>query len=105
MIVVSFMMGTAFLLLGGSWWQAALVTGLALIFVWWAPRSGRYKVSPEKGLNAIQRDERTQAISDKAARNAWVVMMLSVAGLALYYGNTPNGAVPAQAINLLLLLG
>jgi hypothetical protein len=71
---------------GSSWWMAALFGILAFAFFLWAPHSGRYAVHPELGVTALRRDERTQAINDRSARNAFVISMLAVAGIALYLG-------------------
>jgi hypothetical protein len=76
---------------------------VALAFFFYAPHSGRYAVHPELGITALRRDERTQAITDKAARNAFIASMLALAGVALYYGGT--AMVPVAAIHWTLILG
>lgn len=84
----------------------ALPIGLAAIaFFLWAPRSGRYTVNPELGFAALQRDERTQTINDKAARNAFVVTMLAVAALTIYFGASASPVIPMQILNGVLILG
>jgi len=37
----------------------------------WAPRSGRCALLPENGTTALRRDERSEAIAGRAARNAF----------------------------------
>ena len=90
---------------GMSWWMAALIGLTTFVLFLWAPHSGRYAVHPELGTTALRRDERTQVINDKAGRNAFVVTVLSVAGLIGYYGLTAPGDVPIQALNIVLLVG
>ncbi len=90
---------------GLAWWVAA-VMGLAVFaFFLWAPRSGRYAVHPEAGITALRRDERTQGITDRAARNAFVVTMLVIAGAAIYFGSMPGAAMPIDLLNRVLVLG
>ncbi|MCJ7706065.1 MAG: hypothetical protein MUO38_00465, partial [Anaerolineales bacterium] len=61
--------------------------------------------SPGIGRTALRRDERTQGITDKAAKNAFVVVMLAVLALILYYGRLAPAEVPAAALGLLIALG
>jgi uncharacterized membrane protein len=90
---------------GTTWWVAALMAGIVFLLFLWAPQSGRYAVHPELGVTALRRDERTQGINDKAAKNAFVVVMLAVLGLVLYYGRLAPAEVPVSALDLLLALG
>lgn len=99
---VSIAFGGLFVLSGGELWLAALLSGLTLAFFLWAPYSGRYIFHPELGVTALRRDDRTQIINDKAARSAFVITMLALAGVALYFG---PAAVPAYLLSLLLFLG
>jgi hypothetical protein len=103
--IITAAFGGLLALTGMSWWMAAL-TGLTIFILFlWAPHSGRYAVHPESGVTALRRDERTQAINDKAGRNAFVIMALCIAGLTGYYGLTTPGNVPIQALNIVLLAG
>lgn len=88
---------------GMDWWLAALMGALTFALFLWAPHSGRYAVHPELGVTALRRDERTQVINDKAACNAFVAAMLTLAGLALYFGT--QGSIPVKFIEYVLLLG
>ena len=85
------------------------MAGLASVFVLalflWAPHSGRYAVHPEFGVTALRRDERTQTINDQAARNAFIVTVLIIAGIAVYFGTIAPTNVPVAILNLALLLG
>src|SRR5512143_1614349 len=83
--VISIGFGALFLLSGSSWWVAVLVAAVAFGWFLLAPHIGRYSVHPEFGVTALRRDERSQLINDKAARNAFVVSMLAVAGAAIYF--------------------
>ena len=92
--LISAALGGLFALTGASWWMALLATATACAFFLWAPRSGRYAVHPKFGVTALRRDERTQAIRDRAARNAFVVTILAVAAIAVYFGSVARTDVP-----------
>lgn len=103
--LISAAFGGLFAITGTPWWIAALTgAGIFALFLW-APRSGRYAVHPERGVTALQRDERTQGITDKAGKNAFVVMGFAVAGLTLYFGSTSLSAVPVRFLSWTLILG
>jgi hypothetical protein len=53
----------------------------------------------------LQRDERTQEITDKAGRNAFIVMAFAVAGLTLCFGSTALSAMPVRFLSWTLTLG
>jgi len=92
--LISAALGGLFVLTGASWWMALLAAAAALAFFLWAPRSGRYAVHPNSGVTALRRDERTQTISDKAARNAFVVSVLALAAIAITFGSVFRTDVP-----------
>ena len=102
---VSIALGALLAATGCPWWMAALLGGTVLAFFLWAPQSGRYAVHSEKGVTALQLDERTQMISDRAARNAFVATVLVIAGTAVYFGTIARADVPVGALNLALVLG
>jgi hypothetical protein len=104
-VAVSMAIGGLFVLAGAAWWIAVVVGAGALAFFIWAPRSGRYAVRAEGGVAALRRDERTQAITNKAARNGFALTMLSVAGLVLYFELAASSDVPVSALALVLLIG
>ncbi|MDD4903964.1 MAG: hypothetical protein PHV11_00550 [Candidatus Bipolaricaulis sp.] len=83
---------------GLPWWGAVAAGVLALAFFLAVPRSGRYVVASEGGVAPLRRDERSRAIRDKAARNAFVLTLLSVAGLAVAYGRVLRAPVPVAAL-------
>jgi len=103
--VISAAFGLLFALTGSPWWMAALIGIIAFAFFLWAPHSGRYAVHPELGVTALRRDERTQGINDRSARNAFIVTMLAVAGATLYFGRYTPAVVPVSFFNYLLILG
>ena len=103
--VISAALGVLLALTGLEWWMAALLGAIAFAFFVWAPRSGRYSVHPELGVTALRRDERTQGINDKAARNAFVVTMLAIAGTAIYFGSIAAVSVPIAMLKWTLVLG
>jgi len=88
-----------------EWWLAALIGVIVLAFFLWAPSSGRYAVHPEHGVMALRRDERTQAINDKAARNGFVVTIGAIGGITLYFGSIVLTDVPVTVLSLVLALG
>src|SRR5512141_1842429 len=99
-VVFSICCALLLLVTGMAGWLAAIL-GLVLIGLFiWAPRSGRYSVHPELGLTALRRDERTAAINDKAARNAFVVTVLILAAILIYGHSSALTAIPTSAIEL-----
>ena len=102
--IVSMAFGGLFALTGSPWWVALLVGIVAFALFVFAPHSGRYAVHPNLGATALRRDERIQMITDKAARNAFVVAMLTLAGIAIYFGTVVSTDVPTLAIHLTLFL-
>ena len=103
--VISIGFGALFLLSGSSWWAALLVAAVAFGWFLLAPHIGRYSVHPEFGVTALRRDERSQLINDKAARNAFVVSILAVAGAAIYFEAIALAAAPIAVFKWLLILG
>ncbi len=97
--------GVLFVLGGASWWVGILIAAVAFGWFLLAPRIGRYSVHPERGVTALQRDERSQMINDKAARNAFVICMLAVAGVALYHHSLALSSVPTAVLEGILVLG
>ena len=104
-VVISIAFGGLFALTGSPWWMAILVSAVLIALFLYAPHSGRYAVRPELGVMALQRDERTQTVTDRAARNAFVVTMLVIAAIALYFGPISPAGVPVVALKLTLVLG
>jgi len=102
---ISIAFGMLFALTGSSWWIAMLVSTLAFAWFLLAPHIGRYSVHPEFGVTALRRDERAQAINDKAARNAFVVGMLALGGIIVYYSTLTLTSVPIAVFKWLLILG
>ena len=102
--LVSVAFGVLFALSSSVWWLAVPSALIIFGFFLWAPQSGRYAVQPERGATAMQRDERTQMISGKAARNAFVVTILAIAAIALYFGTITQTAVPILALHFTLAL-
>jgi hypothetical protein len=85
-ILISVAFGILQLATGTVWWKALLIVlGLIALFMW-APHCGRYTVYPEFGVSALRRDEYTQTINDKAARNAFVAMVLILCSILFITG-------------------
>lgn len=103
--VISVGFGALLAVSGAPWWAAVLAGAVAFAWFLVAPRIGRYAVQPEKGAAALQRDERSQMINDKSARNAFVVTMLALAGVVIYFEAVASTSVPMSAFRWLLVLG
>jgi len=101
--IITALFGFLLSVTGMAWWLAALMGALIFALFLWAPHSGRYSFHPELGVTALRRDERTQAINDKAARNAFVLVMLALAGILFAFGMEAN--IPARWLEYALLLG
>jgi len=101
-ILVSVAFGGLFALTGSPWWMAVLTSIVLIALFLYAPHSGRYAVHPGLGVMALQRDERTQTVTDRAARNAFVVTMLIIAGITIYFGSILMASVPIVALKLVL---
>lgn len=97
--------GLLFLATGSPWWMALLIVGLLFALFLWAPHSGRYAVHPEFGITALRRDERTQVINDRAARNAFVVSMLLLGAVAVFSGVSGMMSITLGVIKIVLLAG
>ena len=97
--------GGLFALAGWLWWLAILAGIMPLAIFLWLPHSGRYVVRPELGVTALRRDERTQRIADRAARNAGLVTMLATGAVVIYFGLIAPAQVPVAVLNFVLLLG
>ncbi|MCX6093628.1 MAG: hypothetical protein NTY63_02235 [Candidatus Bipolaricaulota bacterium] len=92
-------LGTALYAGGLPWWAAVLASVVALLFFLVASRSGRYVVESGGGVAPLRRDERSQTIRDRAARNAFILTILGVAGLTIAYGRVLETPVPVAALS------
>jgi hypothetical protein len=94
------------LIVGGSpRWVGIGVGGLTMLWFFVAPRVGRYAVHPEQGATALRRDERGEAIHNAAARNAFAVCMLAIAGVLLHAWATGLDGVGIAVLEGILVLG
>ena len=96
--VVAAVLAVALYFGGLPWWSAVLAGGLALAYFLWAPGSGWYVVREKGGATPLRRDERSQTVTDKSARNAFVVTVLAVAALTMVYGRVLEDSVPVSAL-------
>lgn len=103
--IVSAAFAVTAVLSGSSWGMAILMSLLMFGLFLWAPHSGRYAVHPEFGITALRRDEYTQAINDKAARNAFVATMLALGGSILYFAAFALTSTPLAILKWVLILG
>jgi hypothetical protein len=103
--IISIGFGGLFLVTGSPVWEAILTAGVLLALFLWAPHSGRYAVHPELGVTTLRRDEWTQAVNDKAARNAFVVIMLLIGAASLYFGTIGMASISSGFLRILLIVG
>ena len=103
--VFAIVFGGLFFMTGSPLWEAILFGGLILALFIWAPHSGRYAVHLELGVTALRRDEFTQAINDKAARNAFVVLMLLIGAVSLTMGAAGAAFALDGILRILLVTG
>jgi heme O synthase-like polyprenyltransferase len=97
---------TIFLLFTGTQtWIALLIGILILGFFLWAPHSGRYAVHPEFGITALRRDECTEVINDKAARNGFMVCMVALAILSISASPILLAGFSVNLLKLVIILG
>lgn len=66
-------------------WASALPAAGMIAYFVWLPRSGRYVVREDQPLAPMRRDERSQALSSRAAAWAFVVETLLV-GAGVVWG-------------------
>ena len=68
----------------------------------WAPRSGRCALRPENGTTALRRDERSEAIAGRAARNTLAVVMLGLMVVTPFFGFGGRDQAPTALLAFLL---
>ena len=104
-LLLSVILGGLSFIAGAPWWIAAIVCVTVIAFFLWAPRSGRYVVRPELGFTALRRDERSQAVTNRAARMGFVATILAAGGLVVYFAIFAEAKVPVWAVALVVALG
>jgi hypothetical protein len=86
-MLLALVFGGLFLAAGLPWWAAVPITAAMIAFFLWAPKSGRYVVQSNRGATPMRADEYGQTVRNQAARDAFIVTTLGVAGAILYgYG-------------------
>jgi len=96
--VLSAVLGAALYVAGLPWWGATLAAILAESFFLQAPGSGRYVVQ-QGGAAPLRRDERSRAIRDRAARNAFAVTLVVLAGVTIAYDRVLAVPVPTEVLS------
>lgn len=104
-IIFSIAFGLLLFIIGMSMWMAIVCGGLILAFFLWAPHRGRYSVHPEFGITAMRRDERAQIINDKAARNAFVVIIITIGAIAGFFGSMGTFNISISVLIIVLMIG
>lgn len=103
-ILVAWIFAALFYMLGAEWWLALLIGVVLTAWFLYAPHSGRYQVDPQRGATALERDERSQWINDKAARNALALTGLALGGLNIYFGSIAGATcIPIEWTRWLLI--
>jgi hypothetical protein len=102
-IVLSVALVGALILGGLEWWIAVPAGAVTLVFFLLVWRTGRYVVRDGAEVTPFRRDERSRAIRDQAARNAFILTVLCLAGLTIAYARL-DAAVPVAALGSLLAL-
>ncbi len=103
--IISVVFGGLLYAAGSPVWSAVLIGVLIFALFIWAPHSGRYSVHPEYGMSALRRDEFTQVINDKAARNAFVVSMLAIGAATVYAAIIGASSLSTQIFRLIMFAG
>lgn len=85
------------------WLSAPTAVAVAAYFVW-LPQSGRYVIRQDRPLAPVRRDERSQAISDRAATWAFVVQTL-LAAAGIVWGALLYQQESASSLGLVLAAG
>lgn len=103
--LLSVLFGGFVFLVSSSIWVASVSIGLTFIIFVMLSRSERYKVNPENGFSALQRDEWAQRITEKSGRNAWVIVTIAGGATILYYGLISLEYVPVYILGILIIAG
>jgi hypothetical protein len=103
--MISIILGSLFALLGAQWWLAVLAGLLSLAVFFYAPLGGRYTVQPDKGFAPLRKDEFSRSVTDKAGRNAFVFIMVTLAGIIIYSQLSTQLVVSVNALSAVLALG
>jgi hypothetical protein len=84
--VLSALLGAAFVLGGQPWWLGVLMAAVLFAGFLWYAHSGRYAIDPSTPLTPLRRDERGNAIRDRAV--VWAVVVGGVLFAALSLAGT-----------------
>jgi hypothetical protein len=104
-MMIAIFLGGLFALLGAQWWIAVLAGLMAAAVFFYAPLSGHYTVQPEKSLTPLRKDEFSRSITDKAGRNAFAFIIITLAGIILYSQLSTHTMVAVNALSVLMALG
>lgn len=104
-ILLSLAVGALLWITGSTLPMTLLITALLIGLFFYAPHSGRYLVRPELGVFAMQRDEQSGVINDRAGRNAFVATALFTGAISIWAGQFGGEAVPLNLLRLALALG
>jgi hypothetical protein len=102
--LLALVFGVLFLVAGLPWWAAVPITAALIAFFLWAPKSGRYVIQTDRGVAPMQEDEYGREIRNQAARDAFVVTTLGMAG-AILYGFLAETDLSIAVLGVILGLG
>jgi hypothetical protein len=85
-------------------WLSLPAAAAMIAYFVWLPRSGKYVASEDQPLAPFRRDERSQALSSRAATWAFVVETL-LAGAGVVWGVVSQQAGLAGSLALVLAAG
>jgi hypothetical protein len=89
---------------GLPWWANVLSAAAMAAYFLWVPRSGRYPIREDQPLAPLRRDERSQAISGRAARWAFAVETLLAGAVVLWAGSSGRQEL-SSVLSLVLVAG
>jgi len=78
---------------------------LMAVFYVWLPRSGRYVIRGDRRFSPLQRDEREQAISSRAAAYAFVALLIPLAAAVFVAGVRGQDTVSTDLVSTIIGVG
>jgi len=104
-IFIGIVFGMLIIFLGAPWWAGLLAGLITLSGFAWAYHSGRYvKQIQADGQMKLVRDENTRAIANKAARNGYVMSVLSLAFINVYFWKSGSDTLPIGYLQAILAI-
>lgn len=102
--LIALVFGGLLLAIGLPWWSVVSTIVVMIAFFLWAPKSGRYIVLSKNSIVPLRADEYGQTIRNRAARDAFVVITLVIAG-TIFYGVIAQANISITLLSLIIILG